>query len=300
MNFPELSVPDRVELRRQLRNLENFLNFDFKDHKKLSLLQDKVHGHAIEILKEIDWQHLKWQEYPTIWWKDGLNLKNISEYILELIPSWEEFLKNDPQKLVLLEKQCALFERLVAEHDKKQEKSEKPEKPISFINPFKKVLRIVSSYPFFLGHSFKTQAVQEIIYDRLTTAAQLATLVEDAKNKPVLVQIMGSESVTSNEPLSIHFTAVPKDLFKSVVQVNQELFDPTDGKIRDKEMTFHISYDDFDTNVLYGMLFKAGEKQSLSHVYEQGFTAGKIIGHAEALQKIHAIFSGKASETMKK
>lgn len=295
MNLLELSAPNRVELRRQARNLENFLTFDFSDHKKLSLTEDKVHGHAIEILKEIDKQHLMWKDYPSIWWNNSLNLRKISEYIVDSIPSWEKSLLNDSEKLVLLEKQCALFEKRVTKHNKKQEKNENLEKPISFVNPFKKVLSIVSSYPPFPGHTFKTNAIQEIQYDRLTTAAQLAALVQEAKNKPVLVQILSSDSLKKSNNMVISFTAVPQDLFKSIVQDKQELFDPEDGKIREKNLVINISYDDPQSSVLYNMIFKAGEKQALSHVYEQGFTAGKIAGHVETLQKIQAILSGKAS-----
>lgn len=296
MSFSQLSTSDRVELRRQMRNLDNFLSYDFSEHKKLSLIEDKVHGHAIEILKEIDMHDLAWKEYPLVWWNDSLNLRKVSEYIVDLIPSWEEFLKEDAEKLVLLEKQCALFERLVTAYDKDQETSEVPEKPISFVNPFKKILRIVSSYPILLGHSLKTKNVQEIKYDRLTSAAELATLVEEAKNKPVLVQILGSASLDESENETISFTAVPKDLFKTVSLDRQELFDPTDGQLREKEQAINITYDDPDTTALYYMLFKAGENQTLSHVYEQGFVAGKIAGHTDAMQKMHDIFAGKNSK----
>lgn len=290
-----LPVEDRVEIRRQARNLENFLDYDFSDQKKLSLIEDKVHGHAIEILKDIDTQHLDWKNYSIIWWNDSLSVRKISEYITNTVPVWEQSVQNDAQKLVLLEKQCALFEKLVAKHNQNQEGSETTEKPVSFVNPFKKVLSVVSNYPVLIGQSLKVNVTQDVQYDRLTSAAELATLVEEAKNKPVLVQILGSASVEKSDKVAIPFTVVPKDLFKSVTQYPKELFDPTDGQLRERHQIIQVFYDDPDLSVLYNALFKAGENQALSHVYEQGFIEGKIAGHHETIQKIQEIFSGKAS-----
>jgi hypothetical protein len=296
VHSPQISVSDRVEMRRQMRNLDNFLQCDFNEPKKLSLIQSQVHGHAIEILKEINEQDLGWGEYSNLWWNDSSNLRKVSEYIVDTIPVWEEFLKKDEEKMVLLEKQCAHFERIVSDYNQSSQKSEKPEKPVAFVNPFKKILRIVSSHPLLLGHTLKTKTEQEIIYDRLTTEAELTARVEAAKNKPVLVQILGTASVEKSEKIAIPFTVIPKELFKTVSQDKQELFDPTDNKPREKEQVINITYDDPDFSSVYSMLFKAGETQTLTHVYEQGFIAGKISGHAEALQKIQQLFAEKASK----
>lgn len=286
-------VQDRVDNRRLVRNLENFLNYDFSEHKKLSLIQDKVHNQAIEILKEIDEQNVDWKTYSTIWWSDSFNMRKISQYITDTLPLWEQSVNNDSQKLILLEKQCALFEKLVAKHNKSQETPDSKEKPISFINPFKKILLVVSNYPIQIGNSFKVDVTQEIHYDRLTTQAELSSLVEEAKNKPVLVQILGAASAEKNEKTAIPFTVIPKNLFKSVSQDLQTLFDPTDGQLREKYQIVQISYDDPDVNALYHSLFKAGENQALSHVYEQGYVAGKIAGHHDAIQKMQQMLSAK-------
>lgn len=291
--LPQASPQERVETRRLLRNLDNFLSYDFATKNRLSLSEAKVHGYAVQCLEEIDSKQINWKNYPNFWWHDNLNLKKITQYVAAKASVWEQTLQNDDKRLVALERQCALLEKVVANYNQKVAKKSPLEDPISFINPFRKSLRVVVSYPAVIGRPLQNRLIEDIVYDRLTTAAELADRFKAIIEKPVLIKVIGKVSLQSSQEAVRAFSVSPKNLFRKESQELNGLFDPADNQVRDSHQTVMVTYDDPSTEVLSIMLFDAGEKQSLSHVYQQGYLAGRNSGYLEALQKVQAAFSGK-------
>ena len=293
MDFPikDASVQERVETRNQMRNLDRFLGYSFGENKKLTLIQDKVHGHAVDCLMEMDSQQINWKSYPALWWNDSLSLRKITHFITEKSPDWVELLQQDSQKLVKLELQCARLEKVVAKHNSKAKIANPKASLIHYVNPFRKTLKINISYPAAIGQSTKTTVVRDVFYDRLTSAAELAASVKEAMDKPVLVRVISS-NVQKAELDLISFSVSPNQLFKRVVQEPIINFDPADDADRENVQVIRAIYDDHDVRVLAGLIFKSGENQSLSHVYEQGFVAGKVAGFNDALAKMKKAFSG--------
>ncbi len=294
MDFLSINSPveNRVEIRNQARNLDSFLGFNFGGDKKLTLIDDKVHGHAIKCLNVIDTQHISWKTYPSLWWNNSLSLRKISHYITATLPDWEKSLQQEDKKLVKLELQCARLEKVVAKHNLKAKTANSKEDPIAFVNPFNKKLKLNLSYPAIIGSSTRTTVIREVFFDRLTTAAELAARVKEALDKPILVQVFGS-NLDKGDLVSIPLTVIPKTLFKTITQAPQILFDPTDDQVRENNQVIHVSYGDYDDRALASLHFSAGEKQSLPNVYDQGFLAGKIAGFNDALIKMKKVFSGQ-------
>lgn len=286
----DASVKERVEIRNQMRNLDSFLDYSFGGNKKLTLIQEMVHGHAIECLKEMDSQSITWKNYPALWWNGSLNLRKITHFIAENMPDWTELLQQDCSRLVKLELQCARLEKAVAKYNAKIKVDKSKAELISFVNPFRKTIKINVSYPAIIGQDRKTAVVRDVFYDRLTTAKELAASVKEAMDKPVLVRVISSGE--KGDLNLISFSVVPGHLFKTVVQDLEVAFDPADGVDREDVQTVRAVYDDHDVRVLSGLIFKAGEGQSLSQVYEQGFLAGKIAGFNDALAKMKSVFAG--------
>jgi len=102
-----------------------------------------------------------------------------------------------------------------------------------------------------------------------------------------------NEKAGHNEQVRRAFPIVPKDLFLKMSQEPQGLFDPTDDQLRETSKILEVIYDEPDPTVLFITLFNAGEKQALSHVYEQGFIAGRQRGYVEGIQQLQTVLSGK-------
>lgn len=286
----DASVKERVEIRNQMRNLDSFLDYSFGEDKKLALIQEMVHGHAIESLKEMDSQYITWKSYPALWWSGSLNLRKITHFITENMADWTQLLQQDSSKLVKLELQCARLEKAVAKYNSKIKLDKSKAELISFVNPFRKTIKINVSYPAIIGQDRRTAVVRDVFYDRLTTAKELAASVKEAMDKPVLVRVISAGEKGDLDLIS--FSVVPGHLFKTVVQDLEVAFDPADGVDREDVQAVSAVYDDHDVRVLAGLIFKAGEGQSLSQVYEQGFLAGRIAGFTDALAKMKSVFGG--------
>lgn len=287
----DASVQERIEMRNQMRNLDSFLAFPFGQDKRLALGQDKVHGYAVDSLREIDSQHITWKNYPAFWWKESLSLRKITHFIAEKVPVWMSLMQQDSQKLVKLELQCARLEKIVAKHNFKLKAANPKANLIPFVNPFRKALKINISYPAIIGQPAKTTVIRDVFYDRLTSSAELTAGVKEAMDKPVPIIVISSNVHKVNLDL-ILFSAVPNQLFNKVVQEPKITFDPSDDEDREDVQVVQVVYDDHDVGVLAGLIFKAGENQSIPHVYEQGFVAGKVAGFNDALAKMKSAFSG--------
>lgn len=295
VNFPAtqtLSVPQRIEIRGALRSLENFLRYRFNEQKKLSLIEVKVYGYAVPCLKEILIQDINWKNYPSLWWNDSLNLRKISKYVAEKAFIWSEALKNDEAKLVSLERQCALLERVVDKYNEKKAKQDPLQNPISFINPFKKVLRVVTSYPAVYGQTEKTEIIQDISYDRLVSSDELRRRVQEAISAPVTLLASGIHSLKSNQKIEFSLITPPQDLFRQMTQQPEFLFDPSDDNYRESHQIVKVAYEDPDALVFSALIFKAGQDQAIPKVYESGYSVGKIAGFREAIEKVKIAFSG--------
>lgn len=285
----QLPVQERIAIRSERRSLDNFLDHRFGENKKLALFKKKVNGCGVQCLKSIDAKQIRWYDSPYLWWNDTLNLGKISLYLTEKVPLWEKFLQNDSEKLVVLERQCALLEKVFERYSKKKVKGKPYPTPI--LNPFKKVVRIEISYPAVIGQPKQETVIHDIHYDRLTKASELANRVEEVIRRPVLIKISSLASLQTDKKFEYSFSVVPKTLFRKLSQDPQELFDPSDDQIRDRLQVVRYIYDDPDPGVLSVVLFNAGEKQALPNIYEQGFAAGQAAGYAEAVQKFKAVFS---------
>lgn len=286
------SIQERIEARRAMRDLDNFLSYRFNENKKLGLIQDRVHGQVVACLKEIDFQNLNWKSYPSLWWQGSLSLRKIVPYIAAKVPLWEQSLKEDPQRLVMLERQCALLEKTVSKFNLNVMKKNPQGTPLSFANPFKKILQVIASYPAVVGESTQARRIENISYDRLTSAKELASRVKEIIAQPVVTKVPGCSSLQNQEIVFYPLSVIPSTLFKKFSQEPNQLFDPSDNQLRDSHHVLQVTFEDPDFRVLPSMLINAGEKQALSHVYTQGFNTGRNVGYQEAIEKIQTAFSG--------
>lgn len=290
-----ISAPQSIETRRSQRNLNNFLDYRFDENKKLSLTQEKVHGHSVECLKGLDSQQINWKNFPLLWWNDSLNLRKISHYVASKAPLWAQLLNNDSNKLIALERQCALLEKVIEKYNFNVTEKKSKKMLIPFVSPLKKVLRVIISYPEVIGQPTRLERVQDICFDRLTSAKELSNRVEEAIDKPVLTYIFGATSTFNEQKKFYPLSVVAKNLFKKTLQEPQQLFDPTDNQLRESLEVLKVSYDDPDADVLPILFFKAGETQALSHVYEQGFVAGRSAGYKEAIERMQLLSTSNSA-----
>jgi hypothetical protein len=283
------TAEERVEARYSKRNLQNLLDYNFGSGRLLCLEDTKVYNAKVLSLKAVDARNLDWRARLSYWWNNQLGLRKIAEYVEKHGREWAMELSDNQQLLIRFEKQCALLDRKVAKYN--QSKGRK--KPIAYVNPLRKILRVSVKYPSEIGQSKQASVIYDLYFDRLTPLKQLLTRMEDVLQRPVNVIVKARESCLKTSKRSFLFNIVLKDLFRKRVQEPVDLLDPTyDQPVPDLNVV-NVTFDDPDWNTASLHLFDEGQKQSMPLAYSQGFFDGKILGYREAIYKIKETLAGK-------